>query len=96
MTRLEEEALANSVPTTEVRLWGTTMASYSPHPPICLKQLSNIPDPSRTLALYSNLHKFCLVGVSGTQLTSQTLFPNAKIGIRVLRNRSGILYKAKV
>ena len=35
------------------------MASYSPHPPVYLKQLSNIPGPSRrTLPLHSNLHNF--------------------------------------
>jgi len=55
------------------------MASYSPHPPVYLQQLSNIPGPSRrTLPLHSNLHNFRHVGVNGTQSTSQTLFPNAK------------------
>ena len=65
------------------------MASYSPHPPVYLQQLSNIPGPSRrTLPLHSNLHNFRHVGVNGTQSTSQTLFPNAKKK-RIVRSDSG-------
>lgn len=57
------------------------IASYSPHPPVHLphhSKLSNIPGPSRsTLPLHSNLQNF-RIGVNGTQLTSQTLFPMQK------------------